>query len=97
MKAVRYAEPEHWQLADLPDPEPGPGEVRIRVRATGVCGSVTRCGMGYCQGRVCGPALQQAVAVATGRGLSAVGDLGTRPLISPVTLGTIAAGAPPAT
>jgi thioredoxin reductase len=56
---------------------------------------VTRCGMGYCQGRVCGPALQQAVAAATGRGLSAVGDLGTRPLISPVTLGTIAAGAPP--
>ncbi|HEY2277559.1 MAG TPA: NAD(P)/FAD-dependent oxidoreductase [Streptosporangiaceae bacterium] len=51
---------------------------------------VTRCGMGYCQGRVCGPALQQAVAAATGRGLSAVGDLGARPLISPVTLGTIA-------
>ena len=39
MKAVRYAEPEHWQLTDLPDPEPGPGEVRIRVRATGVCGT----------------------------------------------------------
>jgi NADPH-dependent 2,4-dienoyl-CoA reductase/sulfur reductase-like enzyme len=59
---------------------------------------VTRCGMGYCQGRVCGPALQQAVAAATGRGLSAVGDLGTRPLISPVTLGTIAGSAPrPAT
>jgi D-arabinitol dehydrogenase (NADP+) len=39
VKAVRYAEPEHWELADLPDPEPGPGEVRIRVRATGVCGT----------------------------------------------------------
>lgn len=39
MKAVRYAEPEHWQLAELPDPEPGPGEVRVRVRATGVCGT----------------------------------------------------------
>jgi D-arabinitol dehydrogenase (NADP+) len=39
VKAVRYAEPEHWQLTDLPDPEPGPGEVRIRVRATGVCGT----------------------------------------------------------
>ena len=39
MKAVRYAEPEHWELTDLPDPEPGPGEVRIRVRATGVCGT----------------------------------------------------------
>ncbi len=39
MKAVRYAEPEHWQLADLPDPEPGPGEIRVRVRAAGVCGT----------------------------------------------------------
>jgi thioredoxin reductase len=52
---------------------------------------VTRCGMGYCQGRVCGPALQQAVAAATGRGLSAVGDLGGRPLLTPVSLGAIAA------
>lgn len=56
---------------------------------------VTRCGMGYCQGRVCGPALQQAVAAATGRGLSAVGDLGGRPLLTPVSLSTIAAAAPP--
>jgi D-arabinitol dehydrogenase (NADP+) len=39
VKAVRYAEPEHWQLADLPDPEPGPGEIRVRVRAAGVCGT----------------------------------------------------------
>jgi thioredoxin reductase len=54
---------------------------------------VTRCGMGYCQGRVCGPALQQAVADATGRGLSAVGDLSSRPLLTPVPLGTIAGSA----
>jgi thioredoxin reductase len=52
---------------------------------------VTRCGMGYCQGRVCGPPLQQAVAAATGRRLSAVGDLGARPLLTPVPLATIAA------
>jgi D-arabinitol dehydrogenase (NADP+) len=39
VKAVRYEEPEHWQLSDLPDPVPGPGEVRVRVRATGVCGT----------------------------------------------------------
>jgi D-hydroxyproline dehydrogenase subunit alpha len=29
----------------------------------------TRCGTGYCQGRVCGPALQYAVAAASGRSL----------------------------
>jgi D-hydroxyproline dehydrogenase subunit alpha len=30
----------------------------------------TRCGMGYCQGRVCGPALQDAVSAAVGRSLA---------------------------
>jgi NADPH-dependent 2,4-dienoyl-CoA reductase/sulfur reductase-like enzyme len=56
---------------------------------------VTRCGMGYCQGRMCGPAVQQAVAAATGRGLAAVGDLGSRPILTPVTLGEIAGSVPP--
>jgi D-hydroxyproline dehydrogenase subunit alpha len=53
----------------------------------------SRCGMGYCQGRVCGPAVQQAVAGATGRGLGTVGDLGARPIAAPVSLGTIAGSA----
>jgi NADPH-dependent 2,4-dienoyl-CoA reductase/sulfur reductase-like enzyme len=30
----------------------------------------TRCGTGYCQGRVCGPALQYAVSAAAGRSLA---------------------------
>jgi D-hydroxyproline dehydrogenase subunit alpha len=51
---------------------------------------VSRCGMGYCQGRVCGPVLQQAVAAAAGRGLSEVGDLQARPLLTPVPLGAVA-------
>ena len=38
---------------------------------------VTRCGMGYCRGRVCGPALQYAVSAASGRSLAEVGDLHT--------------------
>jgi hypothetical protein len=53
----------------------------------------TRCGMGYCQGRMCGPAVQQAVAAATGRGLAAVGDLSSRPVLAPVTLGQVAGSA----
>ena len=61
----------------------GAGDVRA-VRGA------TRCGMGYCQGRVCGPVLQQAVATAAGRGLSEVGDLQTRPLLTPVPLGAVA-------
>ena len=52
---------------------------------------VTRCGMGYCQGRVCGPVLQQAVATAAGRSLTAVGDLQSRPVVTPVALAAIAA------
>jgi hypothetical protein len=51
---------------------------------------MTRCGMGYCQGRVCGPILQYAVAAATGRPLTEAGDLHARPLTGPVTLGEIA-------
>jgi NAD(P)H-nitrite reductase large subunit len=52
---------------------------------------VTRCGMGYCQGRVCGPVLQQAVATAAGRSLTEVGDLQSRPVVTPVALAAIAA------
>jgi len=52
---------------------------------------VARCGMGYCQGRVCGPVLQQAVATAAGRSLTEVGDLQSRPVVTPVTLAAIAA------
>jgi hypothetical protein len=46
--------------------------------------------MGYCQGRICGPALQFAVAAAAGRSLTEVGDLHTRPVLSPVPLAAIA-------
>lgn len=53
---------------------------------------VTRCGMGYCQGRICGPVLQCAVAAAAGRPLADVGDLQGRPIITPVPLEVIADG-----
>ena len=51
---------------------------------------LTRCGMGYCQGRICGPALQYAVAATAGRPLAEAGDLHARPLLTPVTLDAIA-------
>jgi D-hydroxyproline dehydrogenase subunit alpha len=53
---------------------------------------VTRCGMGYCQGRICGPVLQCAVAAAARRPLAEVGDLQGRPIITPVPLEAIADG-----
>jgi NADPH-dependent 2,4-dienoyl-CoA reductase/sulfur reductase-like enzyme len=52
--------------------------------------SVTRCGMGYCQGRVCGPALQLALSSLTGRPGSEVGDLQKRSVAVPVPGGLLA-------
>jgi thioredoxin reductase/bacterioferritin-associated ferredoxin len=52
---------------------------------------LTRCGMGYCQARVCGPVAQYAVARLTGRPLDAVGDLQARTIVTPVPLSRIAA------
>ncbi len=57
--------------------------------ARGVKGQ-TRCGMGWCQGRMCGPALQSAIARRAGRSLADVGDLAGRPLAAPLTVGEIA-------
>lgn len=51
---------------------------------------LTRCGMGYCQGRTCGPPLQLAVAALTGRPVDRVGDLQKRPVAVPVFLGEVA-------
>jgi NADPH-dependent 2,4-dienoyl-CoA reductase/sulfur reductase-like enzyme len=68
-----------------------------RAVAAGACDvravkGVTRCGMGYCQGRICGPVVQYAVAAAAGRPLSDVGDLHGRPIITAVPLEAIADG-----
>jgi D-hydroxyproline dehydrogenase subunit alpha len=57
--------------------------------------SVTRCGMGYCQGRTCGPALQLAMSAVTGRPVARVGDLQKRPVAVPVALGQVAGLATP--
>jgi D-hydroxyproline dehydrogenase subunit alpha len=73
------------------------GEVAAALRigtaeVRGVKG-LTRCGMGYCQGRVCGPVLQYLIASDSGRPLDSVGDLHTRTLGSMVPLGRLAAAA----
>ncbi|MGX1741734.1 FAD-dependent oxidoreductase [Bosea sp. NPDC055353] len=57
----------------------GPIEVN-RVKA------MTRCGMGRCQGRVCGPALQEIVAAGTGHGGEAAGRLRGQAPVKPIAL-----------
>jgi thioredoxin reductase/bacterioferritin-associated ferredoxin len=46
----------------------------------------TRCGMGPCQGRMCGPALAEIAAEALGSEVSNVGALNIRPPIRPITV-----------
>jgi NADPH-dependent 2,4-dienoyl-CoA reductase/sulfur reductase-like enzyme len=57
----------------------GPTEVN-RVKA------MTRCGMGRCQGRVCGPALQEVVASHAGIPPEAAGRLRAQAPIKPLAL-----------
>lgn len=65
----------------------GPVEVN-RVKA------MTRCGMGRCQGRVCGPALQEIVAGVGGREASAAGRLRGQAPVKPIALAAASDGAP---
>lgn len=65
----------------------GPVEVN-RVKA------MTRCGMGRCQGRVCGPALQEIVAGLAGQDGAAAGRLRGQAPVKPIALSAAADPAP---
>jgi NADPH-dependent 2,4-dienoyl-CoA reductase/sulfur reductase-like enzyme len=52
--------------------------------------SLTRCGMGLCQGRVCGPNVTSITATLSGRPPEEVGTLSARPIVKPITLGALA-------
>ncbi len=47
----------------------------------------TRCGMGPCQGRLCGPTLVRLIASATGKSPDEMGALRIRPPLKPILLG----------
>lgn len=49
----------------------------------------TRCGMGYCQGRVCAPNVAALIAAATGAPPVDAGALARRPVLTPVPLGRL--------
>jgi D-hydroxyproline dehydrogenase subunit alpha len=52
----------------------------------------TRCGMGLCQGRVCGPVVSAFTASLTGRDPAEVGSFSNRPIVRPIPLGELACG-----
>ena len=71
------------------------GAVRQAVR-TGCQGmnqlkAYTRCGMGPCQGRMCGPVVSDLIAEARGIDVAEVGYYRIRPPLKPVTVGELAA------
>ena len=50
----------------------------------------TRCGMGYCQGRVCGQAVATIVRTCSGVPAADAPGLSTPPVLTPVPLGLVA-------
>ena len=77
------------------------GEVRAAILAAQVppevnrLKAITRCGMGRCQGRFCGPALQEVVAAQAGRPVVEAGRLRAQAPVKPIAL-DIVAPEPPA-
>ncbi|WP_136806971.1 NAD(P)/FAD-dependent oxidoreductase [Desulfosediminicola flagellatus] len=53
--------------------------------------TITRCGMGPCQGRMCGPALGEIVAAERDSSMPAAGLLTIRPPLKPIPLEEVAA------
>ncbi len=51
---------------------------------------VTRCGMGYCQGRICGSLLAELTARVTGGSVADAGGLSVRPPLKPVRVEVLA-------
>jgi D-hydroxyproline dehydrogenase subunit alpha len=76
------------------------GEVRDAValgaRDARAVKLLARPGMGWCQGRMCGPAVAALTAALQNRAVSAddLRDLSQRPLAQPVALGVLAAQDP---
>ncbi|MCC7485223.1 MAG: (2Fe-2S)-binding protein [Burkholderiales bacterium] len=51
---------------------------------------VTRCGMGYCQGRICGGMVEELTARTLGCGREALGAFRVRPPLKPIAMSTLA-------
>lgn len=72
------------------------GQVRDAATRLGVTGpnqmkAFLRCGMGPCQGRLCGPTVVELIAQANGTTPAEVGYYRLRPPVKPVTLAELAA------
>lgn len=59
---------------------PGPNQLK----------AFTRCGMGLCQGRICGPIVSAVIAAARGVPIAEVGTYRPRAPYKPITVGVLA-------
>ena len=59
---------------------PGPNQLK----------AFTRCGMGPCQGRICGPIVSAVIAEARGVPVAEIGTYRPRAPYKPITVGAIA-------
>jgi bacterioferritin-associated ferredoxin len=60
--------------------------VRMGADTLDAVKALTRCGMGNCQGRVCGPLVAALIAQETGRTPAEVGQFRVRPPVFPIPL-----------
>ena len=71
------------------------GEIRRLAKAgvddIGRMKALTRCGMGTCQGRICGTPAAEIIAEATGLAMQRVGYLGVRAPLKPLPIAALAA------
>jgi NADP-dependent aldehyde dehydrogenase len=66
--------------------------LRYRARDAKAVKSITRAGMGFYQGRICGHAVAAATAALSGRAVAEVGAFLSRPIAQPVLLADMVAG-----
>jgi NAD(P)H-nitrite reductase large subunit len=70
------------------------GEIRQAVRLGAVgpnqVKAFTRCGMGPCQGRICGPIVSPLIADTLGRPIGSIGCWRPRAPYKPISVGALA-------
>jgi octopine oxidase subunit A len=64
--------------------------VRLGAKGPNQVKAFTRCGMGPCQGRICGPVVGAVIADALGEPLGAIGRWRPRAPYKPITVGALA-------
>jgi thioredoxin reductase len=66
-------------ISDLAEQKLGPNQIK----------ALTRCGMGKCQGRICGPVVSSIIAKSQKIEANDVGYYGVRPPIKPISVGEL--------